>query len=317
MSLIILLAIFGAVVLFLSLLDMLWTPLELISSYLMPFFLPTEVKPLSQRFGPWAVVTGSTDGIGKHYALELARRGLNIVLISRNPDKLRNVATDIEQTHRVKTKIIVADFSNGAEIYQNIEKELKDLDIGILVNNVGLNYDAPVELCDAPLSRSLDIILVNAGAVTALSRLLLPGMVARGRGALVNVSSGSELQPFPLMSVYAATKAYVRSFTHAIREEYAPKGIFVQHVAPFFVATNMNSFSERVMAGGPLIATAESYAKYAVAMIGRVHDTNGYWVHGIQAFFTNLAPVWLRTKIGHWLNQNLRDEYLRNLNKAK
>ncbi|RVE40323.1 hypothetical protein evm_015027 [Chilo suppressalis] len=80
-------------------------------------------------------VTGSTDGIGKHYALELARRGFNVVLISRNPDKLRAVATEIEKLHSVKTKTIVADFSEGAQIYSHIEEELKDIPLGVLEIN--------------------------------------------------------------------------------------------------------------------------------------------------------------------------------------
>ncbi|XP_063618052.1 inactive hydroxysteroid dehydrogenase-like protein 1 [Cydia splendana] len=310
--LITILAIFGAVVLFFSLLNFLWTPLELISSYLMPFFLPSEVEPLSKRFGPWAAVTGCTDGIGKHYSVELAKRGLNIVLISRNPEKLHAVAKEIEQTHHVKTKVIVADFTQGAEIYPHIEKQLKDLDLGILVNNVGLNYECPIELCCAPPSRSWDLIVVNVGAATMLTRAMLPYMATRGRGAVVNISSSSELQPMPLMAVYGATKAYLRSFTHAIREEYGPKGIYVQHVAPFFVSTKMNAFSATVMAGGPLVPTPEAYARYAVAMLGRVQDTTGYWVHGVQAFFTQLAPVWFRTKVAWHLNQGFRQEYLRN-----
>ncbi|XP_047987316.1 inactive hydroxysteroid dehydrogenase-like protein 1 isoform X2 [Leguminivora glycinivorella] len=269
------LAIFGAVVLFFSLLNFLWTPLELVSSYLMPFFLPSEVEPLSKRFGPWAAVTGCTDGIGKYYSFELAKRGLNIVLISRNPEKLHAVAKEI-------------------------------------VNNVGLNYDCPVELCVAPPSKSWDLIIVNVGAATMLTRAILPYMATRGRGAIVNISSSSELQPMPLMAVYGATKAYLRSFTHAIREEYAPKGIYIQHVAPFFVSTKMNAFSATVMAGGPLVPTPESYAKYAVAMLGRVQNTTGYWMHGVQAFFTQLAPVWFRTKVAGHLNNGFRQEYLLN-----
>jgi 17beta-estradiol 17-dehydrogenase / very-long-chain 3-oxoacyl-CoA reductase len=74
------------------------------------------------------------------------------------------------------------------------------------VNNVGLNYEYPMPVCEVPPAKAWELINVNVGAVTGMSRLVLPGMVARGRGALVNVSSGAELQPLPLMTIYAATK---------------------------------------------------------------------------------------------------------------
>ncbi|CAH0689399.1 unnamed protein product [Chilo suppressalis] len=313
---VVVLAIVGFLALTFIAIDSLWSVLEMVSSYLMPYFLPAEVEPLTKKFGPWAAVTGSTDGIGKHYALELARRGFNVVLISRNPDKLRAVATEIEKLHSVKTKTIVADFSEGAQIYSHIEEELKDIPLGVLVNNVGLNYEYPMPVCEVSDARTWELINVNVGAVTAMSRLVLPGMVARGRGALVNVSSGSELQPLPLMTIYAATKAYVRSFTYALREEYGPQGVHVQHVAPLFVSTKINAFSRRLLDGGVLVPSADTYARHAVAALGRVSATTGYWLHGLQYFFIKIAPEWIRIKIGHRLNENFREEYMRN-NKVK
>ncbi|CAB3231525.1 unnamed protein product [Arctia plantaginis] len=258
------------------------------------------------------MVTGGTDGIGKQYAMELARLGINLVIISRNPEKLKAVANEIEKKHSVKTKVIVADFSKGAEIYGHIETELKDIPIGILVNNVGINYEYMMPLCELPPSKSWELINVNVGAVTAMTRLVLPGMVERGRGALVNVSSGSELQPLPLMTIYAATKSYVYSFTHAIREEYSSKGIFIQHLAPMFVSTNINAFSKRLLDGNLFVPDAATYAKYAVSTLGRVQDTTGYWLHGIQYFFIKIAPVWFRTKCGARLNEEFRQEYMEN-----
>lgn len=304
------LAVVGLVTLALTAIDSLWSVLEMVSSYLMPYFLPSEVEPLTKKFGPWAAVTGSTDGIGRQYAMELARRGFNVVLISRNPDKLRAVAGEIEKLHSVKTKIIVADFSQGPQVYPHIADELKDIPLGVLVNNVGLNYDYPMAVCEVSDTRTWELINVNVGAVTAMSRLVLPGMVARGRGALVNVSSGSELQPLPLMAIYAATKAYIRSFTLALREEYSPQGIYVQHLAPLFVSTKINAFSQRLMDGNLLVPDSTTYARHAVATLGRVSCTTGYWLHGIQYFCIKVTPEWLRTKIGMRLNVQFREEYM-------
>ncbi|XP_052757892.1 inactive hydroxysteroid dehydrogenase-like protein 1 [Galleria mellonella] len=312
MYMVIFLSSIGAVALCRIVIDSLWSPLEEITSYLMPYFLPSEVQPLTKKFGVWAAVTGSSDGIGKQYALELARRGCNVILISRNPDKLRAVADQIEREHKVKTKIIIADFSLGAEVYPKIEQELKDIPIGILVNNVGMNYDYPMRLCELPSSKMWDVINVNVGAVTAMSRMVLPGMVSRGRGAVVNVSSGSELQPLPLMTVYAATKAYVRSFTLALREEYASKGIYIQHLSPLFVSTKINSFSQRLMEGNLLVPDAATFSRHAVETLGKVHNTTGFWIHGIQYFFIKLAPEWMRTKIGLHMNKGFWREYRQN-----
>ncbi|CAK1549574.1 unnamed protein product [Leptosia nina] len=301
----------GAVTLLVILIDSLRSVVELIVSHLTPYFIPQDVNPLWKKYGNWAVVTGCTDGIGKHYALELAQKNINIVLISRNIDKLKNVAEEIEK-YGVKTKIIVADLSKGTEVYQHIEDELKDIPVGILVNNVGGQYDYPMPLCEVTLAKAWEIINLNVVTVTTLTRMLLPAMVARGQGAIVNISSGSEAQPLPLMTVYAATKAYTRSFTYAIREEYANKGIYVQHVSPLFVSTKLNSFSQRLVDGNILVPNAATYAKSAVYLLGRVSNTTGYWIHGIQYFFITLAPQWMRIMIGHRMNKDFRNEHFRN-----
>jgi 17beta-estradiol 17-dehydrogenase / very-long-chain 3-oxoacyl-CoA reductase len=167
------------------------------------------------------VVTGSTDGIGKEYAKELAKQGLNIVLISRTESKLAAIAKEIgeywllsscalrpsltliscsaESTYSVKTKFIAVDFGSGREIYDEIRRELQLLDIGILVNNVGRMYDFPNDLDQISEDLLWQIININVGAVTMMSRLIIPQMKINRRGIIVNISSGSECQPTPLM----------------------------------------------------------------------------------------------------------------------
>lgn len=92
------------------------------------------------KYGKWAVVTGCTDGIGKAYADLFAKKGLNVVLISRSLDKLNKQAREIENKYKVETKVIVADFTQIDSIYPNIKAQLADLDVGILFNNVGMAY---------------------------------------------------------------------------------------------------------------------------------------------------------------------------------
>jgi NAD(P)-dependent dehydrogenase (short-subunit alcohol dehydrogenase family) len=116
----------------------------------------------------------------------------------------------------------------------------------VAVNNVGKQYEYPMYLGEVPEAELWDIINVNVGATTLMTRLVINGMKERRRGAIVNISSGSELQPLPLMTVYAATKVYVRSFSEALRAEYSQFGLTIQHLTPLFVNTKMNAFSQRL-----------------------------------------------------------------------
>lgn len=109
--------------------------------------------------------------------------------------------------------IISVDFSHGAKIYENLRNQLKHLDIGILVNNVGRMYDFPNDLNEISEDLLWDMININIGAVTMMSHIVIPQMKANRRGLIVNISSGCESQPMPLSAVYGATKSYTRSFT--------------------------------------------------------------------------------------------------------
>lgn len=115
--------------------------------------------------------------------------------------------------YSVKTKYIVADFGAGQNIYEEIRHELQVLDIGILVNNVGKMYEFPDQLDKISDDVIWQIINVNVGAVTLMSKIVIPQMKEKRRGIIVNISSGSECQPTPLMTVYASTKSYVKNFT--------------------------------------------------------------------------------------------------------
>jgi len=254
---------------------------------------------LKQRYGDWAAITGATDGIGKAYARELAKQGLNVLLISRTESKLRDVCGDIERDFGVETKWIVADFFQGKEVYRHIEKELKDLQIGILVNNVGILTPRFDILSSFEEDDVWKLIHANIVAVTILSHFFLRRMQQNNiKGAIVNISSGTEGQPCPYVQIYAASKSYNRSLTIALQEEARPLGITVQLVSPWLVATPFNSYSKYIMRGGLFIPTAEELASWAVSTIGKTDRTSGYFWHGVQAAVFNLAPPDLRTAIG-------------------
>ncbi|KAG8239188.1 hypothetical protein J437_LFUL018380 [Ladona fulva] len=137
-------------------------------------------------------------------------------------------------------------------------------------------------LGEVPQQELWDIINVNVGATTMMSRMVLSDMVQRGKGAIVNISSGSELQPLPLMTVYAASKVYLKSFSDALRYEYQGSGITVQHLSPLFVNTKMNEFSHRLRKSSVIVPDATTYAKNAVHTLGVTDHSTGYWAHGVQ-----------------------------------
>ncbi|KAH8282119.1 hypothetical protein KR054_005487 [Drosophila jambulina] len=284
--------------------------ISIVKAVLEPYFQPHLPKTLVDKFGQWAVVTGATDGIGKEYARELARQGLNLVLISRTKEKLIATTNEIESQYKVKTKWIAVDFTKGLEIYDQIEKELVGIEVGILVNNVGMMYEHPDSLDLVPEKVLWDLLTVNMGSVTMLTRKILPQMIGRRKGAIVNLGSSSELQPLPNMTVYSASKKFVTYFTKALELELEEHNIHVQLVMPNFVVTKMNAYADRVMQGGLLFPNAYTFARSAVFTLGKTSETNGFWTHGLQYFFMKMAPLRIRTYIGHQLFKHLRIEAL-------
>ncbi|CAN9506648.1 unnamed protein product [Ophioblennius macclurei] len=241
------------------------------------------------RLGKWAVVTGATDGIGKAYAEELARRGFAIVLISRSQEKLDDVSKAIASKCGVETKTIAADFS-AVDIYSKIEDGLAGLEIGVLVNNVGMSYSYPEFFLSVPnIDTFIDTLVnINITSVCQMTRIVLPQMVERKKGAILNISSASGMYPVPLLTVYSASKAFVDFFSRGLQVEYKSKGIIIQSVLPFFVATKLSKI-RRATLDKP---SPERYVAAEINTVGLQTQTNGYLPHAIMGWVTNtLVPA--------------------------
>ncbi|XP_037322775.2 hydroxysteroid (20-beta) dehydrogenase 2 isoform X2 [Pungitius pungitius] len=225
-----------------------------------------------KTYGQWAVVTGATSGIGKAYACELAQRGLDVILVSRCDDKLRMIAKEIEEQYGQKTRTIQVDFTDSRRIYPAIAEQLEGLEIGILVNNVGMTYSDHfayfLEIPDAE-QKITHIINCNMLSVAQMTRLVLPGMVERGIGLIVNLSSEVGVRPQPLLSLYCATKSFVTFFSQCLHAEYKSKGIIVQ--------------------------SASGFAREALNTVGQSSYTSGSLSHALQnTALTILLPDWFR-----------------------
>lgn len=249
--------------------------------------------------GKWAVITGCSHGIGRAYAEALARIGLNVILISPDTENLKAIASNIEAMYNVKTKVIKLDLSEGLETYNVIEKEMFGLEIGVLVNNLGMSYPHPEYFLDLPHKEKIymSIVHCNVVVITNMCRILLPQMVVRGKGVIVNVASMVAVLPSPLLTVFAATKAYIVKFSRDLQIEYGKHGIIVQCLLPGTV-TNHTTESPR---SGWMVPTPEKYVQSAIRTIGKENVTTGFLQHsiliGIMKFIYRISPrsiiVWM------------------------
>lgn len=201
-----------------------------------------------------ALVTGASSGIGTAFATLLARKGCDVILVARSADRLERLAATLRANHGRRVEVIVADLAEaapGARLAEAVDA--LGMDVDLLVNNAGFATTGAFAQLDP--ERERDEIAVNITAVVDLAHAFLPAMLERGCGAIVNVASLAAMQPVPYMSVYAATKAFVLSFSGGLWAEVAGRGVHVLAVCPgpvdtaFFEATGRTGLREAVPAG--------------------------------------------------------------------
>lgn len=183
----------------------------------------------------YALVTGASGGIGECFARQLAKRRNNLVLVARSGEKLKALAEELSAAYAIKAESFALDLSEPGAA-QKLVGILKDHEIELLVNNAG--FGAQGEFWKLSLEKQEQILRLNIHALLELTHLLLPPMVEKRKGGIINVSSTASFQPLPYTSVYAASKAFVTSFSTGLAEELRPYGVKVVTLCPGTTETN-------------------------------------------------------------------------------
>ncbi|TPX32554.1 hypothetical protein SmJEL517_g04352 [Synchytrium microbalum] len=226
----------------------------------------------------WAIVTGASDGIGKEFALALAKRGFNILIMARTQSKLDAVAKEAKEkaNKKIECKVIAFDFMNASDAeYASLQKTLDSLNVTVLVNNVGVNHDIPTPFVDETAATIDGIVQVNVKATMKITRIVLPAMIAKHKGIILNLGSFAGQVPTGYLSVYSASKAWLKSWSLALDQEVKSKGVIVQHLNTYFVTTGMSKIRKASMT----TPTAKDYVRAAIASIGKGPNVTPFWSH--------------------------------------
>jgi 17beta-estradiol 17-dehydrogenase / very-long-chain 3-oxoacyl-CoA reductase len=238
-----------------------------------------------------AVVTGSTDGIGKAYAEALAARGFDLHLISRSADRLKTTAEELMKSYPdAKVTTFAADLSVGtpADLERDVAASLPPR-VSILINNAGLSHEYPKDFSEEESERNNAIIAVNINAVNAITAAVLPRLretVREGegvkRGLILNIGSISGILPSPLLSVYGASKSYLAAWSAALAAEEEPKGIDVDCAVPFFVVSKMSKKRHASLT----VPTPKSFVSSSLSKVGHGdwEPHSPYWSHSLMWF---------------------------------
>jgi short-subunit dehydrogenase len=221
-----------------------------------------------------ALITGASSGIGEAYARRLAAEGYDLTLVARREDRLRALAAELSAAHGIAAEVLAADLARRADI-DRVANHIQAMpDLVLLINNAG--FGTRGDFAEAELDRQIDMINVHIIATVSLTHAALPGLTARGRGAIINVSSVAAFFPSPGGTTYSATKVYLNNFSEALNSELAGTGISVQALCPGFTYSEFHDTPEyadfsRDQIPAALWMTAEQVVGESLAALGNGH----------------------------------------------
>jgi len=241
----------------------------------------------------YALITGATDGIGYHLAKKFAENNYSLVIVARNEEALNKTALELKQQFNIEVKTLARDLfdvDNAFDVYN--EMQVQDIKIDVLVNDAGQGLYG--EFVDTDIHRELDIIQLNISSLVVLTKLFLKDMVDRGEGKILNLASVASKLPGPWQSVYHGTKAFVLSFTEAVRQEVKDKGVVVTALMPgatdtdFFRKADM--LESKVVAEGKLDDPAKVAEDGYNALMNNDDKVISGFKNKAQVAMSNLMP---------------------------
>lgn len=292
---------------------------------------PTNFKKYGAKKGLWAVVTGASDGIGKEYALQLAAKGLNVVLVSRTLSKLEAIASEIESKYQVSTKVVAFDASvDDPKNYQAIKSAIDGLPVTVLINNVGQSHSIPVPFLETEDKELTDIVTINNIVTLKITQAVAPVIVQyvksqkkSVRGLILTMGSFGGLLPTPYLAVYSGSKAFLQQWSSALAGELAPQGVDVELVISYLVASAMS----KIRRTSASIPSPKTFVKATLRSVGkqcgaqdRFGTSTPFWSHAFMHFgIENTVGVYsaLANKLNFNMHKSIRARALKKAARQK
>lgn len=273
------------------------------------FLCRNDLTCYRARRGGWALVTGASAGIGEAFAWELARKGMNMVIVARSTKTLEALASELREKCGVRVLVVTADAAQGERAVDGIMKQLQtdgvDKHLTMLINNVGVEFGDPCPLLLKDIADMDGMIDINVRFSTLMTARCLPMLLAAGearsdtgeplRAACVNVASTAANATPPLLAVYSGTKAYNRAFSTSLSSEmrthYPSSRVDVLSVRASFVETRMSGLKANCLQGYMMqVVLPSSFVKSCLDKLSFVDDISPHWAHDLQTYFVGSLP---------------------------
>jgi len=253
--------------------------------------MKNSANQLVQKFGPWALVTGASDGIGRAFCRELARNGFNLVLASRREAELKAFRVELEQEYFVECEVFAADLSDLMAV-ERLVRFCDVFDVGLVVAAAGFGTSGTFLGCT--LLQETELIDLNCTSVAVLSWHFGQRFKSKQRGGLVLFSSVLAFSGVPLSANYAASKAYIQSFAEALALEWEDLGLHVVACAP---GPTESGFAKRAKLNMGRTISAQTVARQTLNVLGKKTFIRPGWLSKLLGWSLSMVPRFIRSRI--------------------
>jgi uncharacterized protein len=239
------------------------------------------------KYGPWALVTGASSGLGAEFVRQLSAKGLNVVLVARRQERMQELAAEVQEAYTTQTRILPVDLTSPGACEQ-VAEQVSDLEMGLLVNNAGYGMLGAYTSLDSDGQAKMTVL--NCVVPVMLTNHFLPPMVSRGRGGLIFLGSSAAFQATPYFATYGATKAFNLMLGEALRIEYRKAGVDSLAVCPGFTRTEFADVANVQDAGAFRVSTPPVVVRLALDSLGRKPFVMPGLTNKVGRFLTRLLP---------------------------